>query len=222
MGLNRPYERPEDLPGAIPVFPLTGALLLPRGQMPLNIFEPRYLQMIDDSLRGHRLIGMVQPDETAAPLRGGPAIHSVGCAGRITQFAETGDGRLLITLTGVCRFRTTEELYAATPYRQCKISFVDFATDLDARAGEEDVDRQSVVRMLRAFTDSNRIKLDWNEIEKASNEALINALAMMSPFGSIEKQALLEAETLKARAEVLVALAEIEFARGGSPSSALQ
>lgn len=222
MGLNRPYERTDELPGLIPVFPLAGALLLPRGQMPLNIFEPRYLKMIDDSLRSHRLIGMVQPDETAVPPPSGPAIHAIGCAGKITQFAETGDGRLLITLTGVCRFRIAEELSVATPYRQCAISFVDFTVDLDARAGDKDVDRESVVRILRAFAETNRIKLDWDEIEKAPNEALVNALAMMSPFGSIEKQALLEAGTLKARAEVLVALAEIEFARSGNPSSALQ
>lgn len=222
MGLNRPYERTDELPGTIPVFPLSGALLLPRGQMPLNIFEPRYLQMVDDSIRSHRLVGMVQPDETAPGLRGAPAIHTVGCAGRITQFAETGDGRILITLSGVCRFRIMEELTAATPYRICMVDFATFAADLDARLGEEEVDRQSVVRMLRAFAENNRIKLDWNEIERAPNEALVNALAMMSPFGSVEKQALLEAETLKARAEVLVALAEIEFARGGSSSSALQ
>jgi Lon protease-like protein len=109
-----------------------------------------------------------------------------------------------------------------TPYRQCSVSFDDFARDLDARAGEDEVDRQSVIKMLHAFADSNRVKLDWSEIEKAPSEALVNALAMMSPFGAMEKQALLEAETLKARAEVLVALAEIEFARGGGASSALQ
>jgi uncharacterized protein len=222
MGLNRPYERTNELPGAVAIFPLAGALLLPRGQMPLNIFEPRYLQMAEDALRGKRLIGMVQPNESAAPARGGPAIHSVGCAGKITQFAETGDGRLLITLTGVCRFRISEELAVATPYRQCAVNFDEFAADLDAHAGEDEVDRQSVVRMLRVFADNNRIKLDWNEIEKAPNEALVNALAMMSPFGCVEKQALLEAETLKARAEVLVALAEIEFSRGGTTSTALQ
>ena len=222
MGLHRPFERTDELPRVIPVFPLVGALLLPRGQMPLNIFEARYLQMINDALQGQRLVGMVQPDESSPSVRSGPAIHAVGCAGKITQFAETGDGRILITLTGVCRFRITDELAATTPYRQCAVQFDEFATDLDASAGEDEVDRQSVVRMLRLFADNNRIKLDWGEIEKAPNEALVNALAMMSPFGCMEKQALLEAETLKARAEVLVALAEIEFARGGSPSSALQ
>jgi Lon protease-like protein len=222
MGLNRPYQRIDELPNVLPVFPLAGALLLPRGQLPLNIFEPRYLQMADDALRTHRVIGMVQPNEHARPGRSGPAIHDVGCAGRVTQFGETGDGRLLLTLTGVCRFRIREELHASTPYRQCMVDYEDFAIDLDARAGEEEVDRQSLIRMLRAFAESNRIKLDWNEIERAPNEALVNALAMMSPFGSIEKQALLEAQTLKARAEVLVALAEIEFARDGGASSSLQ
>ena len=110
MALNRPYEHLRDLPAVLPIFPLSGALLLPRGQMPLNIFEPRYLQMFEDALRGHRLIGMVQPNELRAPLHDEPAVHAVGCAGRITQFAESGDGRLLITLTGVCRFRVSEEL----------------------------------------------------------------------------------------------------------------
>jgi Lon protease-like protein len=222
MGLNRAYERINELPGTIPVFPLAGALLLPRGQMPLNIFEPRYLQMFEDALRNHRLIGMVQPDNAAPPVRSGPALHAVGCAGRITQFAESGDGRLLITLTGVCRFRIDEELASATPYRQCAVSFSDYAADLDASVGETDVDRQSIVRMLRAFAEGNRIKLDWDEIEKAPNEALVNALAMMSPFGTVEKQALLEADTLRARAEVLVALAEIDLARGGNSPTALQ
>lgn len=222
MGLNQPYLRTDELPATLPVFPLAGALLLPRGQLPLNIFEPRYLAMVEDSLRSHRLIGMVQPNEAAPPVRTGTAIHVVGCAGRITQFGETGDGRMLITLTGVCRFRVIEELAAATQYRQCVVSFDDFATDLDAHAGEDEVDRQSVIRMLHVFAESNRIKLDWGEIDKAPNEALVNALAMMSPFGAVEKQALLEAGTLKARAEVLVALAEIEFARGGGASSALQ
>ena len=219
MGLNQPYVKPAELPTTLPVFPLAGALLLPRGQLPLNIFEPRYLAMIDDALRSHRLIGMVQPDESAAPGRRETAIHVVGCAGRITQFGETGDGRILVTLTGVCRFRVTQELSVTTPYRQCIVSFDDFVQDLDARSGEEEVDRQSVIRMLHVFAENNRIKLDWSEIEKAPNEALVNALAMMSPFGAMEKQALLEAETLKVRAEVLVALAEIEFARGGASSS---
>ncbi len=222
MGLNEPYTQAAELPTTLPVFPLAGALLLPRGQLPLNIFEPRYLSMIDDSLRSHRLIGMVQPDESAPLQRSGAGIHVVGCAGRITQFGETGDGRILVTLTGVCRFRVTQELSVTTPYRQCSVNFDDFAQDLNARAGEEEVDRQSVIRMLHVFADNNRIKLDWSEIEKAPNEALVNALAMMSPFGAMEKQALLEAETLKARAEVLVALAEIEFARGGGAPSALQ
>jgi Lon protease-like protein len=222
MGLNQPYGQIEELPNVLPIFPLSGALLLPRGQMPLNIFEPRYLQMCDDALRGHRLLGMVQPNEAAPLIRNEPAVHAVGCAGRITQFAESGDGRLLITLAGVCRFRIREELTVTTPYRQCSVAFEEFACDLDANAGEADVDRDSVVRMLHAFAETNRVKLDWTEIEKAPNEALVNALAMMSPFGTVEKQALLEAETLKARAEVLVALAEMGFARGGGTSSVLQ
>ena len=223
MGLNKAYLSVDDLPRTLPIFPLPGALVLPRGQLPLNIFEPRYLAMVDDAVKSHRLIGMIQPDERAPPVRSGPAIHAVGCAGRITQWAETGDGRYILTLTGIVRFRVLEELPAATQYRQCRVSFSEFAEDLTARAGEDEVDRDSVLRMLRLFAESNRLKLDWNEIEKAPNEALVNALAMMSPFGPAEKQALLEASSLKARAEVLVAITEIELARGrNGPSTALQ
>jgi Lon protease-like protein len=213
MPMNAQYRGPIDLPEVIPVFPLPGALLLPRGQMPLNIFEPRYLAMIDDALRdGHRLIGMIQPD--AAHGRGDkPTLYKVGCVGRITQLAESGDGRYLIELTGVARFRVEAELKVATPYRQCRVTYAPFADDFIARKGEDKVDREALLVALRDFLKANNLNADWDGIEKAPNEALVNALSMMSPYGPAEKQALLEAPDLKTRAEVLVAVTEIELAK---------
>lgn len=215
MPMNAVYRGPADLPAAIPVFPLPGALLLPRGQMPLNIFEPRYLEMIDDSLRsGHRLIGMIQPDSAHPGPEDKPNLYKIGCAGRITQFAETGDGRYLIQLTGVCRFRVDHELSVMTAYRQCRAAYEPFADDFIARKGEDDVDRKALLVALKDFLQANNLKADWEGIEKAPNEALVNALAMMSPYGPAEKQALLEAPDLKTRAEILIAVTEIELAKG--------
>jgi len=215
MAMNATYRGPQDCPETIPVFPLPGALLLPRGQMPLNIFEPRYLAMVDDALRTDRIIGMIQPDAEAGTPGGAPRLYGVGCAGRITQFAETGDGRYLITLTGVARFRMTSELTAMTPYRQVAADFEPFARDFVARAGEEEVDREGVLGALRQFVDAMEVEVDWRGVEQAPNEALVNALCMMTPFGVREKQALLEAADLKSRAEALIALTEIEVARSG-------
>jgi Lon protease-like protein len=217
MPMNVEYGGPRDLPEVIPVFPLPGALLLPRGQLPLNIFEPRYLAMVDDSLlAGHRLIGMIQPDETHTGDAEKPHLYTIGCAGRITQIAETGDGRYVLQLTGVSRFRVEQELPRETLYRRCRVTFEPFAGDFIARKGEEEVDRESLLKALNDFLDANDLKADWEGIERAPNEALVNALAMMSPYGSAEKQALLEAPDLKSRAEVLVALTEIELAKSAS------
>jgi uncharacterized protein len=214
MPMNRSYHQPSDLPEIIPVFPLAGALLLPRGQMPLNIFEPRYLAMVDDALRlTHRLIGMIQPDSAHAGSEARPNLFRVGCVGRITQFAESGDGRYLIQLTGIARFRVTEELVVPTPYRQCRVSYNHFIDDFTARKGEGAVDRPHLLRALRQFLDANNLKADWDGIENAPNEALVNALAMMSPYGTAEKQALLEAPDLKTRADMLIAMTEIELAK---------
>ena len=214
MPMNARYRGAVDLPQVIPVFPLPGALLLPRGQMPLNIFEPRYVAMIDDALRdGHRLIGMIQPDvaHTGAALK--PPLFKVGCVGRITQLAESGDGRYLIELTGVARFRVEQELDVKTEYRQCRVTFAPFADDFIARKGEVSVDREAVLNALRNFMKANNLQADWEGIDKAPNEALVNALSMMSPYGPAEKQALLEAPDLKTRAELLVAITEIELAK---------
>jgi Lon protease-like protein len=223
MGMNAVYRGPEDCPSVIPVFPLPGALLLPRGQMPLNIFEPRYLSMVDEALKTDRVIGMIQPDADSDPNSIVPRLYSVGCAGRISQFAETGDGRYVITLIGIARFRVEEELPPIDLFRRCRVSFEPFKNDFTARAGENEVDREGVVKALRDFVDAAHVKVDWRGIEEAPNEALVNALCMMSPFGVREKQALLEATNLKTRAEVLIALTEIELARGGvSSDSTLQ
>ena len=220
--MNRTYVAPHELPAVFPVFPLTGALLLPRGQLPLNIFEPRYLAMIDDVMKTHRLIGMVQPDPPGSDADDRPALCPVGCLGRITQLAESGDGRYLLTLTGITRYRIIEEIAATTPYRQARADYGAFTADFKPRDGEEMVDRQSVLRALRDFADSNNMQIDWKSIDEAPNEALVNALSMMSPFGPREKQALLEAQDLKGRADVLVAITEFELARGKNATTTLQ
>jgi uncharacterized protein len=214
MPMNAVYRGPADLPETIPVFPLPGALLLPRGQMPLNIFEPRYLEMVDDTLRdGRRLIGMIQPDPAHPGTEDRPSLYKIGCVGRVTQFAETGDARYLLQLTGVARFRIVEELKVATAYRQCRVDFMPFLDDFVARKGEDLVDRKAVLEALTAFLKANNLKADWQGIESAPNEALVNALAMMSPYDPAEKQAMLEAPDLKTRAEILVAVTEIALAK---------
>ena len=209
---NRIYDRPADLPAVMPVFPLAAALLLPRADMPLNIFESRYLAMVDTALCGERVIGMVQPDESTAASLKGPALCRVGCAGRITSFAETGDGRYMINLTGVARFRIVEELSANTPFRQCRVTAAPFAADFRAGSGEAAVDRGSVLRTFCAYLKAHSLDADWESVGRASNETLVNALAMMAPFGPAEKQALLEAPDLRARAETLVAITEMSLA----------
>ena len=217
MPMNVAYRGPGDLADVIPVFPLAGALLLPRGQMPLNIFEPRYLAMVDDALAsGRRLIGMIQPDPAHPGDEAKPNLYRIGCVGRITQLGETGDGRYLMELTGIARFHVTEELEVPTPYRQCRVSYAPFADDFVAHKGEAAVDRAALLAALAAFLKANDLKADWDGIENAPNEALVNALAMMSPYGAAEKQAMLEAPDLKTRAEILVAVTEIELAKAGT------
>ncbi len=211
-----------DLPSVIPVFPLAGALLLPRGQMPLNIFEPRYLAMIDDALAGDRIIGMIQPEDGASLISGAkPHLRAVGCAGRISGYSETDDGRYLITLTGVARFRILEEVASDTAYRLCRVTAEPFAGDF-AVHGENDVDRDGLISAFRAYLDAHELDADWDSVIKASNESLVNAIAMLSPYGPAEKQALLEAPDLKTRAETLVALSEISIARTTSRNGMLQ
>jgi hypothetical protein len=222
MAMNPVYVGPSGLPDSIPVFPLPGALLLPRGELPLNIFEPRYLAMVDDALKGPRIIGMIQPNESLPAASAQPALFSVGCAGRITQLAETGDGRYLITLTGIARFRIVEELAVITAYRQCRVDFAAFPDDFVPRHGEEAVNRDALLRTLKAFLDANRMEIDWDDVRSAPTEALVNGLSMMSPYGAPEKQALLEAPDLKARAETLIAVTEMALAQRKGSETPLQ
>ncbi len=209
---NAHYNKASDVPDRIAVFPLAAALLLPGGRMPLNIFEPRYLEMVDDVMSGDRIIGMIQPRLDGAVRKDGePELCDVGCCGRITSCAESGDGRYLISLQGICRFRIEEELSVRSPYRQCRIK--PFATDLDPDAGEKEVDRESLLKAFREYLEANGMEADWDNVSRAENGTLVNALSMMSPYGPAEKQALLEAPDLKTRAETLVAITEISLAR---------
>ncbi len=218
--MNTSYDSIDGLPRSIPVFPLPGALLLPRGQMPLNIFEPRYIAMIDDAMRAHRIIGMVQPNEESGA--GKPSLYTLGCAGRITSLSETGDGRYHVTLTGIARYDIEQELTVMTAYRQCRVDFSAYSNDLSPAAGEAEVDREGLLRTLRNFAEAHSFTVDWDGVNEASNDTLVNALSMMSPFGPREKQALLEAADLKMRADVLIAMAEFELARGSGNTSSLQ
>lgn len=221
---NRSYEGPDDLPVVIPLFPLTGALLLPRRALPLNIFEPRYLAMVDAALAGDRVIGLIQPrvDQPAGERERRPPLERIGCLGRITQFAETGDGRLIITLIGVTRFTVAEELATTTPYRQVRPDCSGFDEDFVTGLGEEAVDRAALLGTLRAYLDANDMTVEWSHFETASNETLVDGLAMMSPCGPREKQALLEAPDLATRAALLVAITERSLGGGGDRPKPLQ
>jgi Lon protease-like protein len=219
------YQGPADLPQRIPVFPLRGAILLPRATLPLNIFEPRYLQMVDDVMSTSRVLGLVQPgggdDKDESPAGRAVPLRRIGCAGRITGYQELDDGRLLITLTGISRFALVDEVPLAKPYRICTVAYDAFLGDFVAGAGEDEVDRQGLLKALKTYLDARDLKADWPAVASSSNETLVNALAVVSPFGPEEKQALLEAADLKTRTEILVALAEMELAAsaGGSGST---
>ncbi len=221
MKLNRTYAEPADMPAAIPLFPLEGALLLPRRPLQLTVFEPRYLAMLDDALSGERLIGVIQPTEPEMTAGPPPGLYPVGCAGRIVQYAEVGDGRCFVTLMGVARFRMIEEMPYATPYRVAGTDYEPFADDFTEGAGEAAVDREALLATLRRFAEVNEVKVVWSDIKKASNEALVNGLSMMSPCGPREKQALLESLDLRSRAEMLVAITTIGLARGDDASTQL-
>ncbi|MBW6424012.1 LON peptidase substrate-binding domain-containing protein [Rhizobium sp. XQZ8] len=217
---NARYLKREDLPETVPVFPLTGALLLPGGQLPLNIFEPRYLALFDAAITGDRLIGIVQPsllEAGGAAESPRAALSTVGCIGRITSFAETGDGRYITSISGVCRIRLIEEVGGGHPYRTFKIA--PFMADLED--DESSVDRHELLRVFKAYLDANKLEADWESVERAGNRTLVNSLSMMSPFGPAEKQALLEAPDLKTRAETLIAITEIFLARGFNESDTI-
>ena len=215
------YVSPSDVPVPIPVFPLRGAILLPRASMPLNIFEPRYLEMIDDVLSGGRVLGIVQPadcrsDGDESPLGKQADLRAVGCAGRISAYQELDDGRLMITLTGIARFHLVSEVSTRKPYRIANPDFVGFSTDFKASAGEREVDRERLIEVLRVYLEKRQIRTNMKAITGASTEFLVNTLSVISPYGPEEKQALLEARDLRQRAEILIALAEMEIAGGAS------
>ncbi len=208
-----------DLPDVIPVFPLPGALLLPRARLPLHLFEPRYLTMMEDALKtDHRLIGMVQPFENRD---GDSQLHAIGCAGRISQFSETEDGRYMITLAGISRFRIKAEVEGFTPYRRCEVTWGGFERDLGEDETDPGFDRDIFLSNLSRFFDEQQLSADWETLKEAEDELLINSLSMLCPFEPEDKQALLEAPSLQTRRETLVTL--IEFAlRGGTEEDLMQ
>jgi Lon protease-like protein len=218
--LKRPAA-PADLPKSVPLFPLSGALLLPFSHRPLNIFEPRYIELIDAALRGDRLIGLIQPEDTSEESpKGRSPLRGVGCVGRLTHFEESGESRYFVILEGVTRFRLTQELTVLTPYRQGVISAADFASDFTRDFGEEAVDRERFVKMMRDYAEFANIELNWDEIERTGTADLVNFCCMVGPYGPAEKQVLLEAPTLEQRAETLIAMTEYEIARGAAGGGA--
>lgn len=203
-----------DLPARIPLFPLTGAVLMPRGRIPLHVFEPRYLQMLDDALRtDHRLIGLIQPE--------GEGLAAIGCAGRVVAFSETDDGRQMISLLAVSRFRLTEVQEGFTPYLTAEVDWSSFARDLKGPEDDPGLDRETLFPLLRRYMDAHELSTDWDAAAEAQDEALINSLSMVLPFSSGDRQALLESPTLADRRELLQGL--IEFAlHGGDTEDRLQ
>lgn len=216
---NSTYTKVSELPESVPLFPLSGALLLPAGNMPLNIFEPRYLSMIDDAMAGDRIIGMIQPQFDAEhEAVDGDALCSIGCLGRITAYQEAGDGRLMVNLAGVSRFRLLDELEEVNGYRVGRVA--GFSDDfVDNEEAAKNVDREGLLTTFKQFLEANEMEADWDGVREASTEALVNTLSMMSPYGPAEKQALLEAPDLKTRSETLVAITEIMLARETGDSS---
>lgn len=209
-----------DLPDTISIFPLSGALLLPRARLPLHLFEPRYLQMLEDSLKTpERLVGMVQPNEV--PGRTGPGLQTIGCVGRVTQFSETEDGRYLITLTGVSRFRVQSEVECFAPYRRCKVSWDGFGRDLASTEVDPGFDRDAFMHLLGRYFEARSLSADWETLREAEDELLINSLSMMLDFDPEDKQALLEAPSLSTRRETLVTLIEYTL-RGGENDEVMQ
>jgi uncharacterized protein len=211
---------PIDLPDTLPIFPLPGALLLPRSRLPLHVFEPRYLAMLDDALKTpQRLIGMVQPNEV--PGRSGHGLHAIGCAGRVTQFSETEDGRYMVTLSGVSRFRIQNEEDGFAPYRRCRVNWDDFDPDLAKFERDAQFERNSFMKLLSRYFEARELDTDWETMKDADDELLINSLSMMLDFAPEDKQALLEAPSLSTRRETLITLIEYSL-RGGDSEGLLQ
>lgn len=219
------YRQITDLPNQVRLFPLRGCILLPRATLPLNVFEPRYVKMVDSALAGDRLIAIIQPklagtsgEEDESPVSREAPLQSIGCVGRITGFQEIGDGRMTLTLTGLCRFEVVSEAVSDDPFRRADVTYDGFSNDLQSGFGEDNAPREKILRVLKAFLEAKSLSADWDNIGRASTEQLINALSVLSPFGPQEKQALLESSDLKTRAETLIALAEMELAASGGES----
>ena len=216
MGLTDRYRNVADMPKELAVFPLRGAILLPRASLTLNVFEPRYLALVDHVLAGDRLIGVVQPAPEAgngeSPAGKSFPLRQVGCAGRLFSFTENDDGRVMIALAGVARFAISGDVAGDMPFRLCQVDYRAYADDFVTGHGEDDVDRPRLLATLRNYLLANDLNADWDRIDGASSERLVNTLSILSPYGPEEKQALLEAPDLRSRAEALVALAEMELA----------
>ena len=220
--IHRRPTTPAELPASIPLFPLSGALLLPFSHRPLNVFEPRYVEMIDNALAGNRLIGLIQPEDTSEESpRGRAPLQKVGTVGRLTHWEENGEGRYFIILEGLARFEVVSELTVLTPFRQATIDATAFASDFNHDFGEEEVDRDRFLKMMKDYAEFANFELNWDEIKKTGTAELVNFGCMVSPYGAREKQMMLEARSLRDRAETLIALAEFEMAKGGT-GAALQ
>jgi Lon protease-like protein len=223
MAMNKTYAKPSDLPEAIPLFPLTGAILLPGGQLPLNIFEPRYLSMFDDAMSGERIIGMVQPlAGLDAPPGERPPLRAIGAAGRITQMSETGDGRYFVVLSGVARFRIVAEIESVKPYRQAHVDFRDFAEDFVPEGAVSQKQRNDLNNVAFDLAQALRLDIARKDVESMPDTDMISVFAMIGPFDHTEKQALLEAPDLTARADLLLALGEIALSRATKAGKPLQ
>jgi uncharacterized protein len=234
------YNKLSDLPSCLPVFPLRGIVLLPRTALPFNIFEPRYLEMINDVLGGNRLIGLIQPgpkpmlsvdsltgvkiedEKIESPVDRTWPLRRTGCIGRLTAFEEQDNGRMAITLTGIARFQVVDETDVSKPYRICNIDCQPYQSDLDTDEEEDQVDREKLLTLLRLYLNANDMTADWRSIHRSSTGYLVNTLCIHSPYGPEEKQALLEAKSLKERAEILMALAEMELASKNEGGGTLQ
>jgi uncharacterized protein len=236
--LTERYKTPSDLPVAVPVFPLRGAILLPRAGLPLNIFEPRYLSLFDDILASNRLVCIVQPDLRAnveidpraaflaseSPQGRDVQLRTVGTIGRLSAFQEMDDGRMIVSMSGVTRCTLGAEVDTPSAYRTFNVTAAPFEADLTPGVGEDEVPREELLVALKGFLEARDLSADWDNIRRLSNEPLVNSLSVLSPYGPEEKQALLEANTLKARADVLIALAQMELASssGSGSGSTLQ
>lgn len=212
------HAQPENLPAEFPVFPLPGALLLPRGRLPLNIFEPRYVAMIEDSLAMPRMFGMIQPDPNTSDGPTGPGLYRIGCLGRLSSFSETDDGRFLITLTGLIRFRVAEEVAMAHGYRRVRGDFSPYLGDLDPNPQPMGVDREVLLTALRGYFTHRKFAANWDAVRRIPDEALVATLSMMCPFEPVEKQALLEAPAESDRAATLLALLQMGAAEPDLPA----